>query len=41
MLINTKIPNLQSLDYLTRGHLIADVTTVIGSLDIVFGDIDR
>ena len=33
--------HLQSLDYLTRGHLIADVTTVIGSLDIVFGDIDR
>ena len=33
--------HLQSVDYLTRGHLIADVTTVIGSLDIVFGDIDR
>lgn len=33
--------HLQSIDYLTRGHLIADVTTVIGSLDIVFGDIDR
>lgn len=33
--------HLQGLNYLSKGHLIADVVTVIGSLDIVFGDIDR
>jgi len=33
--------HLQSLDYLSRGHLLADVVTNIGSLDIVFGEIDR
>jgi NADH:ubiquinone oxidoreductase subunit D len=26
---------------LVKGHLIADVVTVIGTLDIVFGEIDR
>jgi len=33
--------HLQSLDYLSRGHLLADVVTNIGSLDIVFGEVDR
>ncbi len=33
--------HLQALDYLTRGHMLADVVAVIGSLDIVFGEIDR
>jgi len=33
--------HLQGLEELTRGHMIADVTTVIGTLDIVFGEIDR
>lgn len=34
-------PHLQALDFMCRGHLLADVVTVIGSLDIVFGEIDR
>lgn len=33
--------HLQALDFMTRGHLVADVVTVISSLDIVFGEIDR
>jgi NADH-quinone oxidoreductase subunit D len=33
--------HLQALDMLTRGHMLADVVAVIGSLDIVFGEIDR
>jgi len=33
--------HLQGLDFMTRGHLLADVVTVISSLDIVFGEIDR
>lgn len=32
---------LQALDYMSRGHLLADVVAIIGSLDIVFGEIDR
>jgi len=33
--------HLSAMDELTRGHMIADVVAVIGTLDIVFGDIDR
>jgi NADH-quinone oxidoreductase subunit D len=33
--------HLQALDYLCKGHLLADSVAVIGSLDIVFGEIDR
>jgi NADH-quinone oxidoreductase subunit D len=29
------------MDLLCRGHLLADVAAIIGSLDIVFGEIDR
>jgi NADH-quinone oxidoreductase subunit D len=34
-------PHLQAMDFLCRGHMLADVAAVIGSLDIVFGEIDR
>lgn len=34
-------PHLQAMDYLCRGHQLADVSAVLGSLDIVFGEIDR
>lgn len=34
-------PHLQSMDHLCGGHLLADVSAVLGSLDIVFGEIDR
>ncbi len=33
--------HLQSMDYLIKGHMLADVPAVLGSLDIVFGEIDR
>jgi NADH-quinone oxidoreductase subunit D len=33
--------HLQAMDFLCRGHMLADVVAVLGSLDIVFGEIDR
>jgi NADH:ubiquinone oxidoreductase subunit D len=33
--------HLQAINYLAKGYLIADVVTIIGTLDIVFGEIDR
>jgi NADH:ubiquinone oxidoreductase subunit D len=33
--------HLQALDYMAKGHLIADIVTIIGTQDIVFGEIDR
>jgi len=33
--------HLSALDFMSRGHLIADVVTIIGTQDIVFGEVDR
>lgn len=33
--------HLQSLNYMSKGHMIADIVTIIGTQDIVFGEIDR
>jgi NADH dehydrogenase (ubiquinone) Fe-S protein 2 len=33
--------HLQALDFMSQGHMIADVVTIIGTQDIVFGEIDR
>jgi len=33
--------HLQALDFMCRGHLIADLVTIIGTQDIVFGEVDR
>ncbi len=33
--------HLQAMDFLSRGHMLGDVAAIIGSLDIVFGEIDR
>lgn len=33
--------HLQGLDFMVRNHLIADVVTIIGTQDIVFGEVDR
>jgi NADH dehydrogenase (ubiquinone) Fe-S protein 2 len=33
--------HLQSLNHMSKGHLLADVVTIIGTQDIVFGEIDR
>jgi NADH-quinone oxidoreductase subunit D len=34
-------PHLQALEEMARGHMIADAVTIIGTQDIVFGEIDR
>ncbi|MBX3671688.1 MAG: NADH-quinone oxidoreductase subunit D [Burkholderiales bacterium] len=34
-------PHLAAMDELARGHMIADVVAIIGTMDIVFGEIDR
>ena len=34
-------PHLAAMDFMCRGHMLADVSAVLGSLDIVFGEIDR
>lgn len=33
--------HLQMIDYISKHHMIADVVTIIGTLDLVFGEIDR
>jgi NADH dehydrogenase (ubiquinone) Fe-S protein 2 len=33
--------HLQSLDFMSKQHLLADVVTIIGTQDIVFGEVDR
>ena len=33
--------HLQALNHMAKGHMIADVVTIIGTQDIVFGEIDR
>ena len=32
---------MQSMDFLSRGHMLADIPAIIGILDIVFGEVDR
>jgi NADH-quinone oxidoreductase subunit D len=34
-------PHLASMDWMNRGHMLADLSAILGSLDIVFGEIDR
>ena len=38
---NSGFSHLQAMDYLIKGHMLADVPAVLGSLDIVFGEVDR
>ncbi|WP_039458182.1 NADH-quinone oxidoreductase subunit D [Candidatus Jidaibacter acanthamoebae] len=33
--------HLQALDYISQGHMLADMVAILGSMDIVFGEIDR
>lgn len=33
--------HLQALDFMGKGHMLADISAIIGTLDIVFGEIDR
>jgi NADH-quinone oxidoreductase subunit D len=32
---------LQALNHISKGHLLSDVVAILGSMDIVFGEIDR
>ena len=34
-------PHLAAMDEMIRGHMIADVVSIIGTMDVVFGEIDR
>ncbi len=33
--------HLQAMDFLNKGHMLADVSAILGSVDIVFGEVDR
>jgi NADH-quinone oxidoreductase subunit D len=33
--------HLQAMDFLCKGHMLADVSAILGSMDIVFGEVDR
>jgi NADH-quinone oxidoreductase subunit D len=33
--------HLSGMDFISRGHMLADITAILGSLDIVFGEVDR
>ena len=33
--------HLQAMDFMNKGHMLADVSAILGSLDIVFGEVDR
>ena len=33
--------HLQAMDYISKGHQLADVAAIIGTMDVVFGEIDR
>jgi NADH-quinone oxidoreductase subunit D len=33
--------HLQGMDFMCRGHMLADVSGILGALDIVFGEVDR
>ncbi|MEI8144850.1 MAG: NADH-quinone oxidoreductase subunit D [Alphaproteobacteria bacterium] len=33
--------HLQAMDHLCKGHMLADVSAILGSIDIVFGEVDR
>ncbi len=34
-------PHLQAIDHVAKGHMLADVAAIIGTMDVVFGEIDR
>ena len=33
--------HLQGMDMMLRGHMLADVPAMLGSIDIIFGEVDR
>jgi NADH-quinone oxidoreductase subunit D len=37
----TAFSHLQAMGYMSKGHMLADTTAILGALDIVFGECDR
>lgn len=37
----TAFSHLQAMDFMSRGHMLADITVILGAMDIVFGECDR
>ena len=37
----TAFSHLQAMDFMTKGHMLADITAILGGMDIVFGECDR
>lgn len=37
----TAFSHLQAMDFMSKGHMLADVTAILGAMDIVFGECDR
>jgi NADH-quinone oxidoreductase subunit D len=37
----TSYPHLAAIDKMAKGHMLADMPSIIGSIDVVFGEIDR
>jgi NADH-quinone oxidoreductase subunit D len=37
----TAFSHLQAMDFMTKGHMLPDVTAIIGAIDVVFGECDR
>ena len=33
--------HLQAMDFMMKGHMLADTTAMLGAIDIVFGEVDR
>ncbi len=33
--------HLSAMDFLSRGHMLADIASIVGSIDVVFGEVDR
>ena len=37
----TGFSHLQAMDFMSKGHMLADATAILGAMDIVFGEVDR
>ena len=37
----TALSHLQAMDMMSKGHMLADTTAIIGAIDVVFGECDR
>ena len=37
----TAFSHLQAMDFMSKGHMLADTTAILGAMDIVFGECDR